>query len=145
MGRNRVAKPNKPFEHWRRAPYSRKRGKRCFRFQQVWAFLPKTLPFGAVFPPDHLQVMGVHKGVFMKKSLILTAVVSLISIALSALFFTMSNGIFAAQANGDKKIHVVERATTDTIVDIGPKGDSRGDILAFANQVFDQDNKKQVG
>src|SRR6266516_3937464 len=71
MGRNRVAKPNKPFEHWRRAPYSRKRGKRFFRFQQVWAFLPKMLPFGAVFPPDHLQVMGVHKGVFMETFLLL--------------------------------------------------------------------------
>src|SRR6266496_5844401 len=145
MGRNRVAKPNKPFEHWRRAPYSRKRGKRFFRFQQVWAFLPKMLPFGAVFPPDHLQVMGVHKGVFMKKSFLLTAVVSLISIALSALFFTTSNSIFAAHASGDKKIHVIEHAITDTVVDIGPSGDSRGDILAFANPVFAEDNKTQLG
>jgi allene oxide cyclase len=81
----------------------------------------------------------------MKKSFLLTAVVSLISIALSALFFTMSNGTFAAQASGDKKIHVIEHAITDTTVDLGPTGPSRGDILAFANPVFDQDNKKQVG
>lgn len=81
----------------------------------------------------------------MKKSFLLTAIVSLISIALSALFFTMSNGTFAAQASGDKKIHVIEHAITDTTVDLGPKGPSRGDILAFANPVFDQDNKKQVG
>src|SRR5215472_16999076 len=81
----------------------------------------------------------------MRKSFLLTAVVSLVSIALSALFFTMSNGIFAAQASGDKHIHVIEHAITDTVVDIGPPGDSRGDILAFANPVFAEDNKTQLG
>ena len=40
---------------------------------------------------------------------------------------------------------VVEHAVTDTVVDIGPKGDSRGDLLAFANPVFNATNKKKVG
>jgi hypothetical protein len=39
----------------------------------------------------------------------------------------------------------VEHAITDTVVDIGPKGDSRGDLLAFANPVFNAANTKKVG
>jgi len=40
---------------------------------------------------------------------------------------------------------VVEHAVTDTVVDIGPNGDSRGDLLAFANPVFNGANTKRVG
>jgi hypothetical protein len=46
---------------------------------------------------------------------------------------------------GGKRIHVVERATTDTVVDVGPAGDSVGDTLAFANDVFDKTNTDTVG
>ncbi len=40
---------------------------------------------------------------------------------------------------------VVEHAVSDTTTDTGAKGDSVGDILTFANPVFDAANKKQVG
>jgi len=40
---------------------------------------------------------------------------------------------------------VVEHAETDTVTDTGEKGDSVGDILTFANKVYDQDNKENVG
>lgn len=40
---------------------------------------------------------------------------------------------------------VVERATTDVVTDIGESGDSVGDILTFANEVFDAANEKAVG
>jgi hypothetical protein len=40
---------------------------------------------------------------------------------------------------------VVERAVTDTLVDLGPTGDSRGDQLAFANPVYNSTNTKKVG
>jgi hypothetical protein len=40
---------------------------------------------------------------------------------------------------------VVEHAITDTTVDIGPKGDSLGDVLAFGNPVYDAANHTQVG
>ncbi|HEY4021874.1 MAG TPA: dirigent protein [Pseudonocardiaceae bacterium] len=40
---------------------------------------------------------------------------------------------------------VVEHAITDTTVDIGPKGDSLGDILAFGNPIYDAGNHTQVG
>ena len=42
-------------------------------------------------------------------------------------------------------LHVVERATTDVVADIGPEGDSVGDVLGFANEVFDANNQNKVG
>ena len=44
-----------------------------------------------------------------------------------------------------KTIRVVERATTDTSVDLGATGDSIGDLLAFGNELFDQGNQIKVG
>lgn len=43
------------------------------------------------------------------------------------------------------QITVVERAVTDTLVDLGPKGDSRGDQLVFANPVYNRTNSTKVG
>ena len=40
---------------------------------------------------------------------------------------------------------VVERALTDTTVDLGAKGDSVGDLLTFANPVYDATNKTKLG
>jgi allene oxide cyclase len=40
---------------------------------------------------------------------------------------------------------VVEHAVTDTVADTGPSGDSLGDVLAFANPVFDAENIRAVG
>lgn len=42
-------------------------------------------------------------------------------------------------------LHLVERADTDAVVDTGAKDDSPGDLLTFANPVFDATNKTQVG
>jgi allene oxide cyclase len=44
-------------------------------------------------------------------------------------------------------VKVIEHAETDTVRHIGPAGekDSVGDVLAFANPVFDSANRKQVG
>jgi allene oxide cyclase len=44
-----------------------------------------------------------------------------------------------------KTIRVVERATTDTSVDLGARGDSIGDLLAFGNELFDRGNQIKVG
>ena len=40
---------------------------------------------------------------------------------------------------------VVERATSDAVTDTGAKDDSVGDILTFANELFDKANKTKVG
>lgn len=39
----------------------------------------------------------------------------------------------------------VEHATTDTVIDTGATGDSSGDLLTFANEVFDAQDKEKVG
>src|SRR5215471_21371665 len=44
-----------------------------------------------------------------------------------------------------EQIELVEHATTDAVTDTGAKGDSAGDVLTFANEVFDADNKNKVG
>ena len=52
----------------------------------------------------------------------------------------------AASSGGGTRIHVFERATTDTLVDLPPKGeDSLGDTLTFANEVFDARTGQKVG
>jgi allene oxide cyclase len=52
--------------------------------------------------------------------------------------------VFAAPASA-KTIHVVEHADTDATTDLPPTGDSAGDVLTFANPLFNAANKKQVG
>ena len=56
----------------------------------------------------------------------------------AALLLTLP--VFAAE-----QIKVVERPVGETTVDLGAKGDSVGDLLVFANGVFDSANKTQVG
>jgi allene oxide cyclase len=43
------------------------------------------------------------------------------------------------------RIAVVEHAETDVVEDLGKMGDSNGDLLTFANPLFDEANKKKVG
>ncbi len=50
---------------------------------------------------------------------------------------------FAAAAA--ERIQLIEHADTDTLVDLGAKGDSVGDLLTFANPVYDAANKTRVG
>lgn len=40
---------------------------------------------------------------------------------------------------------LVERATTDAVTDTGATGDSVGDVLTFANEVFDAQNQNKLG
>ena len=40
---------------------------------------------------------------------------------------------------------VVEHADTDAVTDTGEKGDTVGDVLTFANKVFDEKNEKEIG
>ena len=44
-----------------------------------------------------------------------------------------------------QEIKVVEHADTDAVTDTGDKGDTAGDILTFANEVFDAADAKKVG
>jgi allene oxide cyclase len=51
----------------------------------------------------------------------------------------------AGPAAADQEIKMIEHATTDAVTDTGAAGDSAGDILTFANEVFDADNKNKIG
>ena len=53
--------------------------------------------------------------------------------------------IAGGTATTAKTIRVVERATTDAVTETGKKGDSAGDLLTFANAVYNAQNTKKVG
>jgi hypothetical protein len=46
---------------------------------------------------------------------------------------------------GGKTIAVIEHATTDATTDTGAPDDSAGDVLTFANDVFDRNDSAKVG
>ena len=50
-----------------------------------------------------------------------------------------------APAFGAEHLKVVERPVGETTLDLGAKGDSVGDLLVFANGIFDAANKSQIG
>src|SRR3954471_408234 len=57
---------------------------------------------------------------------------------------------YAAGGNGGDRGHgrtitVIEHATTDTTTDTGAQGDTVGDILTFANEVFGANDAAKVG
>ena len=65
---------------------------------------------------------------------------------LSALAVVVAaTALAGGSASSARTIRVVERATTDAVTETGKKGDSSGDLLTFANQVFDAANTKAVG
>jgi hypothetical protein len=51
----------------------------------------------------------------------------------------------AARAHHQRTIRVIEHAVTDATTDTGAAGDSAGDILTFANPVFNRHDTKEVG
>ena len=68
--------------------------------------------------------------------------------ALAIGLFVANSSIFinrAMASSGPKKLHVIEHSTNDKVVDIGPVGDSLGDLDAFANPIYDAANKTKVG
>ena len=53
--------------------------------------------------------------------------------------------VAAGAAPAAEQLKLVERPVGETSVDLGHKGDSVGDMLVFANGVFDSANKTQLG
>jgi allene oxide cyclase len=51
----------------------------------------------------------------------------------------------ASAAGAAEQLQLVERAITDSTLDLGAKGDSVGDLLTFANPIYDAADKMQVG
>ena len=44
-----------------------------------------------------------------------------------------------------QELTVIEHATSDAVTDTGASGDSAGDVLTFANEVFDAQDSNRVG
>ena len=61
------------------------------------------------------------------------------------IYAALAASLLASPAFAARTLHLVERAQTDRTLDLGRKGDSRGDLLTFANPVFDSADKLQVG
>ncbi|MEP6883987.1 MAG: allene oxide cyclase family protein [Gammaproteobacteria bacterium] len=57
----------------------------------------------------------------------------------------LAAALIAFPAFAAEQIKLVERPVGETTVDLGAKGDSVGDMLVFANGVFDAANKTQMG
>jgi len=54
-------------------------------------------------------------------------------------------GIAALPCLAGQPLHVVEHALTDAVLNLGKQPDAVGDLLTFANPVFDAANKTQIG
>ena len=57
----------------------------------------------------------------------------------------LGSAFLIGPAAADETLTLVERASSDTVTDLGAKGDSAGDILTFANEVYDKGNAKKAG
>jgi len=66
-------------------------------------------------------------------------------VAAAAAWAVLASTVPAGPAGADETIALVERATSDAVTDLGAQGDSAGDILTFANEVYDKDNANKVG
>lgn len=84
----------------------------------------------------------------MRRTVIIT---SIVAAAAAAVTINAAQASQVVRSSGSDEgghvsyITVVERATSDTYVDLGPSGDSRGDLIAFGNRVYDKTNTRQVG
>jgi hypothetical protein len=67
------------------------------------------------------------------------------ALAAAPIMLAMSASAAVIIVGGPDKLTVVEHATSDATASIGKAKDNRGDILTFANPVFDAADKKQVG
>ena len=64
---------------------------------------------------------------------------------LAATAITVSLISVAGAGPNVTRLQVVERATTDTVIDLEANGDSSGDLLTFHNEIYDEANQDLVG
>jgi hypothetical protein len=74
----------------------------------------------------------------------LTAASLALVVALAAAVAAWAGGGHHGKGPG-RVVTVIEHATTDATTDTGATGDSSGDILTFANEVFDSADTHKVG
>jgi allene oxide cyclase len=80
----------------------------------------------------------------MKRLFTLSVLVLAVAVAASVALAARSGGPGHGKKQG-KAIQVVEHATTDAVTNPPGGADAVGNILTFANDVFDKSNKTKVG
>jgi allene oxide cyclase len=80
----------------------------------------------------------------MRRTLFGAALAALVMLAAVAVSSALATPAHHGGGRG-LTIHVVERATSDTLIDNAPTGDSVGDTLAFGNAIYDSSNTTTVG
>jgi len=60
-------------------------------------------------------------------------------------FVLLASALLAAAPASAASLTVIEHAVSDATAAVGKAKDNRGDILTFANPIFNAANKKQVG
>jgi hypothetical protein len=69
-----------------------------------------------------------------------------VGLAAGVIVWSVAAGVVAgSEVTGPTTVHVIEHATTDTVIDTGAAGDSAGDLLTFHNAVFDSTDTTRVG
>jgi hypothetical protein len=81
----------------------------------------------------------------MRTKVIIASTTAAAAVAAGAVAVSAADASTGRAAASGRHITVVERAVSDTVVDTGTTGDSRGDLLSFANPVFNAANSKKVG
>jgi allene oxide cyclase len=77
----------------------------------------------------------------MRKPLFVGAVVLVVlATALTVSFARSQDRVVSPMS-----FRVIERATTDTVIDTGRKGDSPGDLLTWHNVIYNSTNTKAIG
>jgi ABC-type oligopeptide transport system substrate-binding subunit len=76
------------------------------------------------------------------KTIRLSILLAAAAAALSLAFVAPASGARSSKAT---VVHVVERATTDAVTNGDPNADKLGNVLTFANKVYDSANKTTVG
>ena len=67
---------------------------------------------------------------------------------MTRLIMALAGSILLASGStafADSTLKLVERATTDAVTDLGATGDTPGDLLTFANEIYDEKNAEKVG
>ena len=80
----------------------------------------------------------------MRRTLFGAALAALAMLAVVAVSSALATPSHHGNGHG-LTIHVVEHATSDTVVDNAPAGDSVGDTLGFGNTIYDASNTTVVG
>jgi allene oxide cyclase len=72
-------------------------------------------------------------------------VITMIAVAGLGTLALAGGSIASSSPSSLTRVHVIEHAVTDTVIDVGAPGDSTGDLLTFHNKLYNAANATVVG